>query len=748
GYSIFELEVYGPSSNASPVITLQAPNANQTFNSGSTIVLSATAVDTDGSITKVEFYNGSTKLGEDLVAPYNYSWTNVGAGNYNISAKATDNLGATTQTMAVPITVIQTQTVYPTVSITSPTNGSSYLINEEITLTSNAADSDGNIVKVDYYLNGVFFNTRTVVPYLVQYSSSIAATHVITAIAYDNAGLSTTSSPITIYILAPPTNIALNKPATSSSTNGGNTAAKAVDGNSGSRWESVSADPQWITVDLQQTYSINRVKILWEGAYGKDYKIQTSNTNNGTDWADIKTVTGNTTLNNDWTGLSGSGRYLRVYGTSRGTGWGYSIFELEVYGNNTPTNVLPTVTLDSPLNNQIIGAGTIYLYATATDSDGSIAKVEFFNGATKIGEDLTSPYSFEWLNVSTGTYTLTAKATDNLGGTATSTAASITVDQAPVVNITSPANNSVFTVNQSFPITASATDADGTIARVEFFMGGVLLLVDYTAPFETTGIRTVTGPVFIGAVAYDNLGFSTSSPAILVNITNAVSTNLALNKPATSSSVQGSNTAAKAVDGVANSRWESLSADPQWITVDLQQTYTINEVKIVWEPAYGKNYTIQTSNTNNGTDWVTIKTVTGNTVLTNDWTGLTGSGRYIRIYGTVRGTGYGYSIFELEVYGTSPASVASAPAGSTESISAYPNPAQDQVSVSFTSETAIAETAELVVFDQFSQPLATYTKASGADVVHINTSSLQPGAYLIKINSNGNYSVKRILITK
>jgi hypothetical protein len=85
-------------------------------------------------------------------------------------------------------------------------------------------------------------------------------------------------------------------------------------------------------VDLGSSYNINRVKIVWEAAYATAYQVQVSA--DGASWSSIKTVTGNTTLTNDWTGLSGTGRYIRIHGTARGTVWGYSIYELEVYGTS------------------------------------------------------------------------------------------------------------------------------------------------------------------------------------------------------------------------------------------------------------------------------------------------------------------------------------------------------------------------------------------------------------------------------
>ncbi|MEV7628472.1 discoidin domain-containing protein [Actinoplanes sp. NPDC089786] len=121
-------------------------------------------------------------------------------------------------------------------------------------------------------------------------------------------------------------------------------------------------------------------------------------------------------------------------------------------------------------------------------------------------------------------------------------------------------------------------------------------------------------------------------------------------KPATASSAEGNDVvAANAVDGNTATRWSSQFSDPQWLQVDLGATATITQVVLRWETAYGSAYQIQTSA--NGTAWTTISTQTGRTGGT-DTLNVTGSGRYVRMNGTARGTGYGYSLWEFEVYGS------------------------------------------------------------------------------------------------
>src|SRR5258706_14429647 len=167
--------------------------------------------------------------------------------------------------------------------------------------------------------------------------------------------------------LAQTTNLALNKPATASSIEAaGFEAAKAVDGSTSTRWAGVAraSTTQWIYVDLGATTSISRVVLRWEAAYAKSYQVQVSN-----DASTCTTIFSTTTGDgapDDMTGLSGSGRYVRVNCTLRGTTYGYSLWEFEVYGaagpTNTPTNTQPAPTVTAtptPTNTSIPGTDPV-----------------------------------------------------------------------------------------------------------------------------------------------------------------------------------------------------------------------------------------------------------------------------------------------------------------------------------------------------------------------------------------------------
>jgi len=118
---------------------------------------------------------------------------------------------------------------------------------------------------------------------------------------------------------------------------------------------------------------------------------------------------------------------------------------------------------------------------------------------------------------------------------------------------------------------------------------------------------------------------------------------------ATASSIQSSSyPASYAVDGNFSTRWSSQFSDPQWLQIDFGSVQSINRVTLYWENAYGSAYQIQVSN--DASTWTTIETVTNGKGGTNDFPGLSSSGRYVRMYGTQRATQYGYSLYEFQVY--------------------------------------------------------------------------------------------------
>lgn len=125
-------------------------------------------------------------------------------------------------------------------------------------------------------------------------------------------------------------NVSLNKPAYASSTERNCVAEKAVDGQMDTRYSSNFTDSQWIYVDLEGYYRISQVVINWESAYGHGYDIELSD--DAINWVAVYSESNGNGEQDDIGDLDSVGRYVRINGYQRGTQWGYSIFELEVYG--------------------------------------------------------------------------------------------------------------------------------------------------------------------------------------------------------------------------------------------------------------------------------------------------------------------------------------------------------------------------------------------------------------------------------
>jgi beta-glucanase (GH16 family) len=185
----------------------------------------------------------------------------------------------------------------------------------------------------------------------------------------------------------PGNNIAQGKPTTASSTeNAGTPASAATDGNLSTRWSSAFSDPQWLQVDLGQSYNLTNVTLNWEAAYGRAYQIQTSP--DGTNWTTIaSTTTGDG--GTDSYNVSGSGRYVRMNGTQRATAYGYSLYEMSIAG--TPGSSTPGATLLSQ------GKPTT---ASSTENAGTPASAATDgNTGTRWSSAFSDP---QWLRVDLG----------------------------------------------------------------------------------------------------------------------------------------------------------------------------------------------------------------------------------------------------------------------------------------------------------------------------------------------------------
>jgi hypothetical protein len=221
-------------------------------------------------------------------------------------------------------------------------NSGSVVAGSTFTVNAAASDPNGDPITYNVLLNSKYVNdsgglapatfTRSGSTFSVTAPQTLGVwkVYVFAEDGKGNVGVETRS-----FRVVPPavtgTNIAQGRPATASSFdpyNGNFTPGQATDGSYATRWASNWADDEWIQVDLGSVRSFSSIQLVWESAFGKGYRIETSNDGNA--WSTLTTVTAGDG-NVDTLNTAGSARYVRVHGTARGTAYGYSLYELGIY---------------------------------------------------------------------------------------------------------------------------------------------------------------------------------------------------------------------------------------------------------------------------------------------------------------------------------------------------------------------------------------------------------------------------------
>jgi hypothetical protein len=193
-------------------------------------------------------------------------------------------------------------------------------------------------------------------------------------------------------------------------------------------------------------------------------------------------------------------------------------------------NVAPSVSLTGPAADaQFTQGDNINITANAADADGTISKVEFFNGSTLLGTDTTSPYSFAWTTAPLGISSLTAKATDDKGTVTVSAGVTINIDEKesnailievaiPEVIIVTPVNNQEFDAGTTIELMVMFQGSDESVKKVEYYVGSQLIGSSITSPFGFTWQTAGVGQhnIVVKAIGEDTSRFKISESASIL----------------------------------------------------------------------------------------------------------------------------------------------------------------------------------------------------------------------------------------
>ncbi len=325
--------------------------------------------------------------------------------------------------------------------------------------------------------------------------------------ATDGINVSSNSIEVSAAPAASHVNLALNRPVTVSSFQASSPycpGAYAVDGNTtGTRWATDWSDPQWIYVDLGAAYAVTEVQLYWENAYATSFQIQISS--DTLNWTNIYSTTTGLGGVQDLTGLSGTGRYVRMYGTKRATTYGYSLWEFQVYGSPVSANQPPAL---APIPNQSILAGrTLLVTNSASDADIPQQTLTFSLLTAPANATInTNSGLFSWrpaIAQSPSTQTVAVVVSDNgtPGLSATqSFMATVIRPSAPVINAGSVTNSNFgFMINGDSGPDYTILASTNLTSWAPIFTGNSPVLPYYwvdtnSAAFPIRYYRTVLGP--------------------------------------------------------------------------------------------------------------------------------------------------------------------------------------------------------------------------------------------------------------
>lgn len=374
----------------------------------------------------------------------------------------------------------------PTVSINMPTNNSTYELGDTINIEASASDPDGNLEKVNFKINDDFFKTTSTRPFNTTFKPTATGTYKIEAIAFDKNGLKTIKAvSVTVKTANRKPIITINSPADASSYELGETIELNAE----------ASDPDG---------NLEKVNYRINDAFFKTISVRPFTTNfKPTEAGTYKIVA----IAFDKGGLT---------------------TEKTVNITIKTPNKKPIVNVISPVNESTYELGeTINLKAEASDPDGNLEKVNYrING--KFFKTISEiPYNADFKPTEAGVYEIVAVAFDK-DGLSTESIVNITVkapNLEPTVEVTSPADGSVYELGETIDLSAIASDPEGNFEKINFKINDIYYRTSSTSPFNTTYTPKQVGTVVIAARAFDKEGLFKEKFVTVTIVESTLSTN-------------------------------------------------------------------------------------------------------------------------------------------------------------------------------------------------------------------------------
>ncbi len=443
-----------------PLIEITSPADNATVIPGSTVTITTSVSDPDGLISGVEFFLNGGSLGTVSTFPFQFDFTVASPGSLEIFATATDDIGATTDSDTISLN--SSVGTGPTVSISSPTEGASFIPGFDLDIRADAADADGLVDDVEFFVNGVSIESVSSFPFSTTFTLPSPGNFTFTATATDNAGNIGFSQAVNVsVVLGSPPNISMSSPSSGNSFIPG---AELI-------LNAAANDPDGLITLVE--FFVNDASVGTASA--APFQVNFS--------------------------LPSSGVYF-IRSEATDNAGNVSASSSVVVTAGPPDSSTPRVILDHPLPigggdtvNDVSVASSMFLNATAVDPDGFITEVRFFANNQLLGstnQGYGDQYSLFFDPTQQGDFEFTAEAVDNFGNIGQ--AIPIPLDVGPLESLLPIAfmrpisdQESTISIGQKVDLQVEVSSGLLEISQVNYYANGVFLGT------QDTGIPVETG---------------------------------------------------------------------------------------------------------------------------------------------------------------------------------------------------------------------------------------------------------------
>lgn len=471
-----------------PTIQIISPLENRVYLTSDIIEINIEANSSLGDVEKVELYLDEKLVFTFFETPYKHDLKDYLEGKYTLKAVATDNTGQISISNITNFS-IKKPNESPTVSITAPSENAQFTQGDNINITSVADDSDGMVIKVDFYNGTALLGTDTTIPFNLAWTNLPVGSFSLIAKATDNEGTMTISSPVNINVIE-----------------------KVIEVNP---IEVVLSEPIIVTPVNNQEYDAGAIVQVLVMFQGSDESVKKVEYYSGSE------IIGSSVISPfafTWQNPA-SGKHIL---TAKAIGSDQSNFKIsEPVGILVREKIQNIFQIKNPIRDSEFYRGSkINISVEIPVSNNPISDVKFFRGNVIIGTSTSAPYDYTWNNAQKGNHNLVAQLTYVNGTKILSTPVPIKVlgRNRSTVKLSSQNNNREVRSGENLDLNVELLEFENNVEFVEYILDGVKLGSSEKQPYGFQWKNIPEGNHELIAHAVDENGLSYFSEPVIIAV--------------------------------------------------------------------------------------------------------------------------------------------------------------------------------------------------------------------------------------